>query len=68
MRPLVQEPRKTVSTGISRIGVPAVEAHVLQRALGGVALGAGGQRGRVGDGVAERDALAGVGAPGDERA
>ena len=35
MRPLVQEPTKTVSTLISRIGVPAVEAHVLQRLLGG---------------------------------
>ena len=38
MRLLVHEPMKTASTGMSFSGVPGVEVHVLERALGGGAL------------------------------
>ena len=68
MRELVHEPMKTVSTGISRIGVPGAEAHVGERPLGRVAL----VRRRVdgsGSGTTPsmRRHLGGVGAPGDVR-
>ena len=67
IRPLVQEPTKTVSTSTSRIGVPAVEAHVLQGLLGGDPVGRVLEVLGVGHRAAQRHALAGVGAPGDER-
>ena len=67
MRPLVQEPTKTVSTLMSRSGCPARQPHVLQGLFGGVALRSVLVRSRVGDVRRQRRALAGVGAPGDER-
>ena len=36
MRPLVHDPMKTVSTGMSRTAVPALQAHVGQRPRGGL--------------------------------
>ena len=67
MRLLVHEPMKTASTVMSFSGVPGVEVHVLEGALRGGALVRVGDARGVGNDVAERDALAGVGAPGDER-
>ena len=65
MRQLVQEPMKTVSTWMSRIGVPGLEAHVGQRPLGGLPL-VRLRRSRRGSGTAavERHDLGGVGPPG----
>src|SRR5690606_39870809 len=45
-----------------------LQVHVGQRLLGGGAFGGVGEGGRVGHRGVQRDALAGVGAPGDERA
>jgi len=36
MRELVQEPMNTRSTGMSTIGCAGLQAHVLQRAFGGL--------------------------------
>ena len=49
IRELVQEPMKTRSGATSVIGVPGLQAHVGERALGRFAVGRGVQRGRVGD-------------------
>ena len=67
IRPLVHDPMKTVSTGMSRTAVPAVEPHVGQGPLGRLP-GRGlaevvGRRDR----AADRDDLGRVGAPGDVR-
>ena len=67
IRPLVQEPRKTVSTWISRSGVPARQVHVLQRPLGRLSLVVVGDLLGVGNRRRERQPLTGIGAPGDER-
>ena len=67
MREFVHEPMNTVSTAISRIGVPGLEAHVAQRALGGVARVGVGERVGVGHDVVDGDRLRGVGAPRDRR-
>ena len=67
MRPLVQEPMKTVSTFTSRIGVPASQAHVGQRPLGGVALGGFGEVVGGGHRGVQGDDLGRVRAPGDVR-
>ncbi len=68
MRPLVQEPRKTVSTATSRIGVPAVRP-MYSRALAAAAWSEGSAKSAGSGTVAEQgNALAGVGPPGDERA
>ena len=67
MRLLVHEPMKTASTATSFSGVPGLQVHVLERALGGGALVRVGEVvGRRHD-VRQRHALAGVGAPRDER-
>ena len=67
IRPLVQEPTKTVSTlDVAHRG-PGLETHVGQRLLGGDGVAGLLEVRRRRDGAAERDALAGVGAPGDER-
>ena len=57
-----------MSTAMSRIGVPGLQGHVLQRLGGRRPVGLLGERLRVGHRAPERHALAGVGAPGDERA
>ena len=47
MRPLVHEPTKTVSTWMSRSGVPGCQVHVLEGPLGrGALLGVGERVGR----------------------
>ena len=56
MREFVQLPRNTVSTLISRIGVPACQAHVGQRPLGGLAVAG------VGHGVGVRAPSPAIGA------
>ena len=61
IREFVHEPMKTVSGRMSRIGVPGVQVHVRERALGGLVRG-------LGDDVVDRDGLAGVRPPGDVRA
>ena len=66
MRLFVHEPMKTASTGDLLERSAGGEVHVLEGALGGGPLVRVGDRRRVGNGVAQRDALAGVGAPGDE--
>ena len=66
IRPFVQEPRNTVSTAISRIGVPALRS-MYSRALFGGRPVASSASPRGPAPTPERHALAGVRAPGDER-
>ena len=67
IRPLVQEPTNTVSTAISRSGVPGFRPmyssarSAATRSFSSTIVAGSGTR------VAQRQALAGVGAPGDER-
>ncbi len=61
------EPMNTVSTADLLERGAGGEAHVLERPLGGVALGRVGEGRRVGDRRRDRGDLAGVGAPGDVR-
>ena len=67
IRPLVQEPTKTVSTLISRIGVPASRAMYCSAFSAATRSWASSKSSGLGTLAAERHALAGVGAPGDER-
>ena len=67
MRPLVHEPMKTVSTSISRIGVPAVRPmYSSARSAATRSLSSSNSCG-IGHRAGQRHALAGVGAPRDER-
>ena len=54
MREFVHEPMKTRSTAISRIGVPGLERHVDERALGRGARVGVGDVGRVGHDAVDR--------------
>ena len=67
IRPLVQEPRNTVSTAMSRIGVPARRPMYASADSAADALVGVGHRGRVRHPPGQRHPLARVGAPGDER-
>ena len=65
MRPLVHEPMNTVSTGISRSGVPADQAHVVEGPVRRFPLAGGGEGVGVGHRPVDPGHLGRVGAPGD---
>ena len=67
MRAFVQEPMNTRSSFRSQIGVAAGEAHVFERAGGGLLFVRIGEVGRLGHAAGHRRDLAGIGAPGDLR-
>ena len=67
IRPLVQEPTKTVSIRDLPDRRAGCQVHVAQRALGGGPGGRVGELRRCRHAGADRHALARVGAPGDER-
>ena len=50
MREFVHDPMNTVSTAMSRIGVPGLQAHVRERTLRRLARAGVGERVRIGDG------------------